>query len=148
MNRSRTIVSALAVVMLLSAVATQASAQGFGCRNQDIGQSTGFGVSGSLYGLGYVPVPPYFALHPPVYYSYPVPRTYGYSPYAYPRTVMTPEYRAPQPLDVVNPYVKPTEEKEAATSASFQTASAPLMVINPFVDQSPATGTLANIRVR
>ena len=25
---------------------------------------------------------PYFALHPPVYYSLPVPRTYGYSPFS------------------------------------------------------------------
>ncbi len=148
MNRSRTIISALAVCLLLSAAATQASAQGYGCCDQSIGHRTGFGVSGSLYGLGYVPVPPYFALHPPVYYSYPVPRTYGYSPHAYPRTVMTPEYRAPQPLEVINPHVKPAEEKEAATSAGFQTASAPLMVINPFVDQSPATGTLAKAPVR
>src|SRR5436305_2234169 len=34
---------------------------------------------------------PYFALHPPVYYSYPVPRTYGYSPFAYGPEVMTPD---------------------------------------------------------
>ena len=27
---------------------------------------------------------PYYAMHPPVYYSYPVPRPYGYSPFAYP----------------------------------------------------------------
>jgi hypothetical protein len=145
MNRSRTIFSALAVCLLLLASANQASAQGFGCGNQGIGSSTGFGVSGSLYGLGYVPVPPYFALHPPVYYSYPVPRTYGYSPFAYPRTVMTPEYRAPQPLDVINPHVAPAEKKNEATSASFQTASAPLMVINPFVEQSSGAGTLASL---
>ena len=34
----------------------------------------GFGYSGSLYGLGYVPVPPYYALHPPVYYSHEIRR--------------------------------------------------------------------------
>src|SRR5437868_9588893 len=33
---------------------------------------------------------PHFAAFPPVYYSYPVARTYGYSPFAYPPYVMTP----------------------------------------------------------
>ena len=33
---------------------------------------------------------PYFSLHPPVYYSYRVARTFGYSPFAYPPYVMTP----------------------------------------------------------
>src|SRR3954470_23644902 len=52
---------------------------------------------------------PYFALHPPVYYSQPVPRTYGYSPFAYPPGVMTPEIAcAPQPVTINNPYVPST----------------------------------------
>src|SRR5262245_27891802 len=34
---------------------------------------------------------PFYALHPPVYYSYPVPRTYGYSPFAYGPWTMTPD---------------------------------------------------------
>ncbi len=46
---------------------------------------------------------PYFALHPPVYYSYPVPRTYGYSPFAYPPGVMTPESAAPEPVTLSTP---------------------------------------------
>src|SRR3970040_1649331 len=56
-------------------------------------------------------VPP-FAASPPVYYSYPVPRTYGYSPFAYPPHVMTPEIEGkPTAVEIVNPYVpqqKPT----------------------------------------
>lgn len=42
----------------------------------------GYGYSGSLYGLGYVPVPPYFAIHPPVYYGDRYARPYGVSPFA------------------------------------------------------------------
>ena len=45
------------------------------------------GFYGSPYSLGQIPVPPYFSLHPPVYYSQPVARSYGYSPYAYPGTM-------------------------------------------------------------
>ena len=50
---------------------------------------------------------PYYALHPPVYYSYPVPRTYGYSPFAYPPGVMMPEVEM-QPQVIENPYVAPS----------------------------------------
>jgi hypothetical protein len=87
---------------------------------------------------------PYFALHPPVYYSYPVPRPYGYSPFAYPPGVMTPEMvGAIQPLEIINPHVESTEAKptnstkpdrSAATSARVQ----PLVVINPFVAPNQA----------
>ena len=59
------------------------------------GQMIGFGPGG--YGLGYFnygynqPRIPYYALYPPVYYSYPVARPYGFSPFAYPPGVMTPD---------------------------------------------------------
>ena len=42
-----------------------------------------YGYSGSLYGLGRLPVPPYFAIHPPVYYNTITPRPYGDSPFAW-----------------------------------------------------------------
>jgi hypothetical protein len=79
---------------------------------------------------------PHFAAYPPVYYSYPVPRTYGYSPFAYPPHVMTPEIAGEvKPLEIVNPYVP--ERKPAAgqpdRSAGTATQSQPLVVINPFV---------------
>lgn len=87
---------------------------------------------------------PYFALHPPVYYSYPVPRTYGYSPFAYPPYVMTPDVAcASEPLEIINPHVEGTEAKptksikpdrSAATSARIE----PLVVINPFVASNQA----------
>jgi hypothetical protein len=81
---------------------------------------------------------PYFALHPPVYYSYPVPRTYGYSPFAYPPHVMTPEVvEAPQPVTIINPHVPNAPQKQVKTetdrSAAISAPIEPLIVINPFV---------------
>ena len=86
---------------------------------------------------------PYFALHPPVYYSEPVPRTYGYSPFAYPPGTMTPEIVSEvQPVTINNPYAPMTtpakaEVKPSDRSASTSTVSEPLVIINPFV--SPAS---------
>jgi hypothetical protein len=89
---------------------------------------------------------PHFAAFPPVYYSAPVPRTYGYSPFAYPPNIMTPEIVGePQPLTIDNPYVPATK---SATPAASETKSdratqvrrgvEPLVVINPFVTQRGA----------
>jgi hypothetical protein len=73
----------------------------------------GYGGYGFGYGYGYNGYSiydqdrlPYFALHPPVYYSYPpVPRTFGYSPFAYPGWIKTPEYaNVADPQTIVNPY--------------------------------------------
>ena len=86
---------------------------------------------------------PYFAAHPPVYYSYPVPRTYGYSPFAYPPNVMTPEVADHDaPVQIINPYV-PSSNQESPKSEGDRTASTgkqtqPLVIINPYVPQSKA----------
>lgn len=85
---------------------------------------------------------PYFAAHPPVYYSHPVPRPYGYSPFSYPPHVLTPEVCEPAaPLTINNPYV-PSSESPASESktddetVSVPAANAPLMVVNPYVVES------------
>ncbi len=80
-------------------------------------------------------VPPYFALHPPVYYSHEIiRRPMGASPFAYPSWYAPPSGQGvaaaaaaiPQPLMVTNPYVK------APANASIeQTTSA--SVANPHV---------------
>jgi hypothetical protein len=87
---------------------------------------------------------PYFAAHPPVYYSYPVPRTYGYSPFAYPPNVMTPDVIMDneQPVEIINPYA-PSSQQQSAAPNDDQTAAAapestsrdpqPLVIINPYV---------------
>jgi hypothetical protein len=82
---------------------------------------------------------PHFAAYPPVYYSYPVPRTYGYSPFAYPPHVMTPEIVGEaKPLTIINPYVPDAEQKKPTSESVDRAATAspqagPLMITNPFV---------------
>ncbi len=83
---------------------------------------------------------PHFAAFPPVYYSEPVPRTYGYSPFAYPPHVMTPEIVGEsQPLSIDNPYVPKksgtTPAKKADRTAKI-THVEPLVVVNPYVSQT------------
>ncbi len=88
-------------------------------------------TGGSPYSLGQVPTPPYFALHPPVYYSVPVPRTYGYSPYAYPASMVTPEV-VREPEVIVNPHVESPARLDRPRQASRATQQ-PLAIDNPFV---------------
>jgi hypothetical protein len=88
---------------------------------------------------------PYYALHPPVYYSYPVPRTYGYSPFAYPGYIMTPEGCEPQPLDIINPHVPAPTQKPASVetdrAAAVQTAPEPLVILNPYATPTKTIAT-------
>jgi hypothetical protein len=89
---------------------------------------------GSIYAADTRGLPPYFSLYPPVYYSYPVPRTYGYSPFAYPFGSPTPEVTVTDggAQIMVNPYVPKAEPSSA--SPPHKTAGGPLMITNPFVD--------------
>lgn len=122
--------------------------RGFGGPGLIGGYGLGFGLGvGGLYnGLDFYNDyrVPYFAAHPPVYYSHPVPRTYGHSPFAYPPHFRTPEYFAPiAPVTITNPYVPASEapaSKEETKSdeetVSAPVKAAPLMVYNPFVIDS------------
>lgn len=83
--------------------------------------------------------PPYFALHPPVYYNHEIiRRPMGASPFAYPSWYAPPSqqvaasapYQAPQPLMVENPYVK--AKAPAPANASIE-QPASLEVTNPYV---------------
>jgi hypothetical protein len=110
-------------------------------------------ISGGGYGLGffnygntgvYMERIPYYALYPPVYYSYPVPRTYGYSPFAYPPGTMTPELPAPvKAAEYINPFV-PEGEVAPAVDRSARVTT-PVRVartyINPFVDGATGAST-------
>ena len=87
----------------------------------------GYGYSGSLYGLGYVPVPPYFAIHPPVQYSHVVAHPYGYSPFA-PRVH---EQRLAVDIAVPRVVVNPFVASAAASSPSR-------VIENPFCQPQPA----------
>lgn len=89
---------------------------------------------------------PHFALYPPVYYSQPVARTYGYSPFAYPPGTKTPEIAEPEPLVVPNKYVP---RKKTAEPEPGAVTVKPLRITNPYVvaQQSPApAGKMASVR--
>jgi hypothetical protein len=97
-----------------------------------------WGPTGSLYVSDQTP--PYFAIHPPVYYSYVVRRPYGYSPFPYPPDVLTPERPPTSPLVVHNQYA--CVEVAAPTGNSSAAAKpGPLRIQNSFVTsaaQAPA----------
>ena len=92
----------------------------------------------SPYASSRIPTPPYFAIHPPVYYSVPVPRTYGYSPYAYPGTMQTPQVELAKAEMIHNPYAtkKASGKKENSLD---KTASKSRMITNPFVTAKSET---------
>ncbi|HEV3341566.1 MAG TPA: hypothetical protein VG125_14465 [Pirellulales bacterium] len=75
--------------------------------------------------------PPFYALFPPVYYGVPVPRPYGYSPFAYPPGFTTPEAEPIQAKEITNPYVP----RKPVSPTSDRTAVAPKVIVNPFVDR-------------
>lgn len=129
--------SAIAFAAMLLVNIETAEAQGYvgsGCAS-----CQGMGLMGSPYALGRVPVPPYFALHPPVYYSAPVARTYGYSPHAYPGSVRTPDAPAAMPAAKMlkNQHVTPaknTPKKKRMLDLTMKVDDG--VVENPFANQT------------
>ncbi len=93
----------------------------------------GYGWQPSYYASESVP---YFSLHPPVYYSYRIPRTYGYSPFAYPPGVLTPGSEPPRAAAGQNMYTTP----EGAESTGSSQGRPPLRIDNPYVEQSGKQG--------
>lgn len=71
---------------------------------------------------------PHFAKYPPVYYSRPVARPYGYHPYAHWAQTHVPRVATPSPLVVVNQYA--VGETECVSGR--QVSPAPLKITNPF----------------
>ncbi len=137
---------------LLVAVFAAAASAGFAGRAQAQygmgGCAGGYGFGawdvGRLYGVLAENVP-HFAAFPPVYYSVPVPRTYGYSPFAYPPGVMTPEVvEEAVPLSIVNPYFSGSaatagaSEPAASAPADRTTSVAPRVILNPYFNRGAA----------
>jgi hypothetical protein len=126
----------LALVALCGLMAGNANAQCGG----GFGGGYGYWDIGRLYQVLSDNVP-YYSAFPPVYYSMPVPRTYGYSPFAYPPGVMTPEIvDVAGPAEIINPHIEPAslEGGPVAKDKVTQAASQPeaLVVTNPFVSDS------------
>jgi len=141
----RICVLAILGVVVLSAIGTSAQAQS---------PCGGYGYCGINYPYGLygrrVDDVPYFSMFPPVYYSMQVPRTYGWSPFAYPPGTMTPEVEPPAPQELINPYVPQNNESKPAQPTAAHTAShnvrQPQMLINPFVKSEDIVAT-ASTRV-
>jgi len=130
---------AFAAMLLVNIETAEAQYLGSGGCVGCQGNGLGIGLMGSPYALGRVPVPPYFALHPPVYYSAPVARTYGYSPFAYPGSVRTPEAPVEMPAAKMlkNHHVTPakdTPKKKSLLNLTMKVDDG--VVENPFVNQT------------
>jgi len=74
---------------------------------------------------------PYFAEFPPVYYSYIVPRPYGWGPNAYPPHVLTPQRKPVMPATIINPFVPQPAQPEEKPKVTIR----PRVMVNPFVAQ-------------
>ncbi len=133
LNMKIYLTAVLCAIALVSS-AGQASAQcgGFG--------GGGFGYGGyGYYNFGihpYVPAPPYFALHPPVYYGARYTRPYGDSPFAAPSQLQpTPSYaptrHVERALTVNNPYVMPMMPEAMPAPAPMQVPSVQPAPANP-----------------
>ena len=105
----------------------------------------GYGNNGpAAYSLGNIPAPPYFALHPPVYYSHPVSRTYGRSPFACSCDCHERGGHAKEMRVMVNPHiqVKPTAPAAEKAEKPVKVAAMPLRIANPFYSGDGRSATL------
>jgi len=151
MMAKRAMIARIGLVLVLalafSVVETQEANAQCGVQGGGYGYGYGFDV-GRLYGVLAQNVP-YYAAFPPVYYSAPVPRTYGYSPFAYPPGTRTPDLEVPAMAakEILNPFVNSSTEAKAKTEDAdkvTQNASdpEPLAIANPFVDSHLHTASL------
>jgi hypothetical protein len=127
MNRFRAFVLGAGLIGCISAGASSAQAQIFA-------PSYGFAGGTGPYNLYIQDTPPFYAMYPPVYYSQPMSRSYGWSPFAYPPGVPTPQNRVTAPQGV------PTSlayESNAAPAPADVVAPTPLTIENPFVRRQP-----------
>ena len=106
--------------------------------------------------------PPYFAQYPPVYYSYPVKRPYGMSPFAWPPIyhgeiarglvdrapsgpAAPPERKSPKLIR--NRFVSGATLPDTATSTPrAETLAKPLRIVNPYVVQTERIGPILGNR--
>jgi hypothetical protein len=86
---------------------------------------------------------PYYSLHPPVYYSQPVPRTYGWSPWAYPPGVMTPDV-APVPEIIENPHIEKNSAPKRGVTRPKPTSDRAASYIEPQLIENPYVRQLAD----
>jgi hypothetical protein len=118
-------------IALFSAVNLQAAQPYAACGDCGYGAWGSSWWGGGYSMFGHEGLIPHYALYPPVYYSLPVPRTYGYSPFAYPPTVMTPEVVEDKSETIINPHVPAPDENEKPTA--MRVTSTVRIIANPYV---------------
>jgi hypothetical protein len=126
----------LSFLLLILAFSSQAVFAGWGL----YGPCSPYFLEGGYYSNYSQDYIPYFALHPPVYYSYPVARTYGIYPFPY-FLSENGDYlaNAIEPKLIVNSYVKqPTTE---AVSMNRQA----LRIANPYVAQKDESSSIKKV---
>jgi len=128
---------AVAVFAMAATLTGEIKAEGFGGRTGL--PWFGYGYSGSLYGLGRLPVPPYFAIHPPVYYSLPQARPYGQSPFAYSGDYHRPVKVVPRVMR--NPHFEPIPLPAPVESTTETTTSTVRVIKNPFYTEGDGVET-------
>jgi hypothetical protein len=68
---------------------------------------------------------PFYAAHPPVYYSYPIARPYGDSPFPSPPTYFGPLMEDSGPRTIINPYAQPGNAAPSNTAPSNAAPTVP-----------------------
>lgn len=122
---TRFLLAALVAALLATTAATDtATAGGYPYATPYLYGASPYIYHGTRYDI------PYFSLYPPVYYSQPVARPYGFSPFAAPF--------GPIPEVVVEPEIikNPHVEAEPTTTTSDSVARHPGLVRNPYVQVS------------
>jgi hypothetical protein len=126
--------SLLIAVVLLITGAGKAQAQFFGT-------PYGFGYGSSIYANERLP---FYSLYPPVYYKQAVPRSYGYSPFAYPLGSPTPTPTSVSQL-LPNPFYTGPTPAPAPNEGELADRPKPLTIHNPFVPDAAAALTSADV---
>lgn len=139
MKSLRYVLPALALLLAGAASASADCGYGHGVGNCWFGNLNAYGSSGTLYGSGYLPVPPYFAVHPPVYYSHQYYRPYGWTPFAQPGWMGAATLR-PEPVAkvILNPHVAQKAKDEQPRMD--HTAQKSEMIHNPYFVKGKTTG--------
>ena len=95
-----------------------------------------YGGNGYYYAYSQI-CPPYFALNPPVYYSYPVARTYGLYPFPYYGEIPNSPPVAAEPKTLVNRYV----DQKPASESAYSSPQA-VRIVNPYVEKAEGTSSV------
>ncbi len=142
------------VVILSLSSLTMSSARAFdGCNGLGMAYLYGYGANNVGRMHSYVPSPPYFALHPPVYYGERYTRPYGLSPFAaWPQLQPTAGYYGQRAVDrtMTIPNQHYPQSSKATTAAGSVVTTKPVepqIIENPYFrpEAVQMTGTTADI---